>query len=104
MTHCPVCRHELSIAIDVACEPACPVCHGPAPQALCKAAPLMVKALLAVEADAHGFEQGWGCQVCADGDIGDSGHVAGCLVDESLTAAGLPDRASRDAARKALGI
>ena len=57
-------------------------------------------ALLAVEwTDRDGSPACAGCVGPDDDDIDDRAHMTGCVVDKALTAAGFPDRASRDAAR-----
>lgn len=74
------------------------------------AAPALVRALLLAEVGVHtvavGDENGEGdpeCGVCSEaaawGRQPDP-HANGCALDAALTAAGFPDRASRDAARK----
>jgi hypothetical protein len=56
------------------------------------AAPMLVRALLAVECRGHRAPCAY-CHVLFQ-------HDAGCPVDAALTAAGLPDQASRDEARR----
>lgn len=76
---------------------------------LAAAAPQLVRALLAVEWG--GMEPGMdgGGEACCP-DCGNFHFVAGgpthrdwCSVDAALTAAGFPDQASRDEARKLMG-
>src|ERR1017187_6858316 len=88
---------------------------------LAAAAPSLVRALLAAEVCLHGCSEGCGyqpaCGTC-DGNVDfiaegpvvvghkvDHGKIAGglaCPLDAALTLAGLPDQASRDAARAAI--
>lgn len=76
---------------------------------LVSAAPEMCRALLAVEWFEHD-EGGIYCSYCHNGHDQKHPHsIAGefkgpCIVDVALTKAGLPDQASRDAARKEMGI
>jgi hypothetical protein len=76
---------------------------------LAAAAPALVRALLAVEWG--GYDRDMSTGACPDCPALDSPepnkkhdagwrHGAGCLVDNALTAAGFPDQASRDEARK----
>lgn len=62
---------------------------------------LLVRALLAVERQRKWSEHGGGSWKC----VGCGGYAScepECIVDAALTAAGLPDQASRDEARKAI--
>lgn len=74
--------------------------------ALASAAPDMCRALLAVEWAAKlrwSLEQT--CPSCGLNRLHDDGsHAVICVIDAALTTAGLPDQASRDAARKEAGI
>jgi hypothetical protein len=68
-----------------------------------EAVPLMVRTLLQVEW--IDVDQGEGCPGCSRlraTPESDDPHEPGCCVDEALKAAGYPDAASRDKARKDL--
>lgn len=69
---------------------------------LFQAAPEICRALLAVEwGGLTNYGTAEACPYCG----GESRrHEEGCIVDAALTEAGLPDQASRDAARKELGL
>jgi hypothetical protein len=71
---------------------------------LAAAAPAMVRALLKTEW--RHLVGGKFCDACSwrpsPGDSVFDRHSSGCAVDEALTAAGFPDQASRDAARRHL--
>ena len=74
------------------------------------AAPALVRALLAAEVMTRPCSEGCGNQQqcgCCNGDIDYPdvkspfrGHKDNCMIDAALKLAGLPDKASRDAARK----
>jgi hypothetical protein len=73
---------------------------------LAAAAPALVRALLSVEwIDRVERNEGWiECPACKGGALftptgGLGVHTPACPVDAALTAAGLPDQASRNAAR-----
>jgi hypothetical protein len=71
---------------------------------LAAAAPAMVRALLAAEYTVPGLYRPL-CGACAFGRLmsdADPRHTPTCPVDQALTAAGFPDQASRDAARRHL--
>lgn len=68
---------------------------------LAKAAPDMCRALLSVEWSAKPQLAMCWCACCV-GEV--PNHDATCALDMALTKAGLPDQASRDAARKELGL
>lgn len=74
-----------------------------------KAAPDMCRALLAVEWSVRDSLLGpdrLRCPSCGCSrrSLGGDGHDPSCLIEPALTKAGLPDQASRDAARKELGL
>jgi hypothetical protein len=56
---------------------------------------LLIRALLQCERRGYGADNG-ACGGCDYDQIDTKGHQTGCLVDLALTAAGLPDKASRD--------
>lgn len=66
------------------------------------AGPDMARALLRVEWGFSGKGPYGYCEAC--GTNCEHRHKDDCLVDAALAKAGLPDQASRDAARKELGI
>lgn len=68
---------------------------------LAVAAPDMCRALLEVEWSARLQVAMYWCACCV-GEV--PNHDATCALDAALTKAGLPDQASRDAARKELGL
>lgn len=68
---------------------------------LISAAPDMCRALLDVEWSAKPQLAMCWCACCV-GEV--PNHDATCALDAALTKAGLPDQASRDAARKELGL
>ncbi|MFI5245692.1 MAG: hypothetical protein ACHQQR_10730 [Gemmatimonadales bacterium] len=77
------------------------VCNVPGCTARCAAVPVepFARALVLVE-----WESTDGCgEPCGEGHCGACrgyrAHVAGCPIDHALTLAGLPDQASREAAR-----
>jgi hypothetical protein len=67
---------------------------------LIAAAPALVRALLIVEF-CGGRADGYGgaAPMCPECWHDPGAHQAGCAIDATLSAAGLPDQASRDAAR-----
>lgn len=74
---------------------------------LAAASPMLARALLAVELGGYGHSNcdfvGVSCPGCGAEALETSvppPHENGCPVDAALTAAGLPDQASRDEARK----
>lgn len=70
---------------------------------LMAAAPDMCSALLAMEwADEHRGQRM--CPFCQACKVELDGHASSCLIDTSLTKAGLPTAESRDEARKELGL
>lgn len=93
-----------------------PVCGYEAPDredstlALMAAAPDMCRALLAVEWKGPPSPNDWmsECPYCRGRrrpkKLDLFGHQDKCALDAALTKAGLPDQASRDAARKELGL
>lgn len=75
---------------------------------LMAAAPDICRALLAVEWSERPTmgKNRLRCPSCGCSlrSLGGDGHDPSCLIDAALTKAGLPDQASRDAARKELGL
>jgi hypothetical protein len=76
--------------------------------AFAAAAPDMCRALLAIEWQGGEFcaYQCPRCRVfeCSDDPTFHGKHIEDCALDAALTKAGLPDQASRDAARKEIGL
>ena len=70
--------------------------------ALAASAPAMARALLAVEFSITGMYRGI-CPACGPGRSHSSDglrHTPSCALDQALIAAGFPDQASRDEARR----
>lgn len=76
---------------------------------LAAAAPDMCRALLAVEWNGMAYGNTACCPACGniwegEGSQPRETHAEACKLDAALTKADLPDQASRDAARKEIGI
>lgn len=78
-------------------------------ESLLSAAPDMCRALLVIEWNGMAYGNTACCPACGniwegEGSQPRETHADACKVDIALTKSGLPDQASRDAARKELGL